>query len=213
MQGHGSASSEGVAADVGWLIAVVVEADGLGGGFQHLVDVVGCDMSRPGVEGVVDGVDGGVGGAVVAHDVGHSARQRPNRAVLVACAVMVDGLAFDAVLLSGDDHSGRGGLVEVAQWGRVGDDLVVAPKDDVFDCKWHSVSGAAGSSRGVLANSKEVVKSYVAEVSSGFGVGTGVSVLALLPVGVLEVGEQGQGDCQLGHGWGVLAGIASELVF
>ena len=97
--------------------------------------------------------------------------------------------------MSGNDHSGQSGLAELVERGTVGNDLVVVPEDDIFHFKRHRVAGAAGASWGVFANLEQAVKEgNAAEVSSGFSVGTGRLVLALVPTGSLKVVEQGQRD-------------------
>ena len=184
MESHSTASSQGVAADVGRLIAHGIETNGVGGGFEGLVDVVCSNMPWLGVQGVFHGVNGSVKGAMVAHDMEDTAGQRSHGAVLVGSAVLVDGLAFDTIFLSWDHDSGGSCLIELVKRGSVGDDLVVFPEGNVLDCKGNGVADSSSAGRSVFANSEEVVKGNVAEIGSGLSMCTGARGLALLPVSV-----------------------------
>ena len=75
MHGHGSAGTEGVAADIREGVALLEEAGGLGAAAHRVVDVAGCDVLGLGGEGGIDSMDGGVEVGGVREDVVDAAGQ------------------------------------------------------------------------------------------------------------------------------------------
>jgi len=96
---HGSASPEGVAADVAFGVAEFVEANVGSGPFEGGVDVLGGDGSPGGIKWVGEIEEAGGWGALVLQDVVDASGQRLDRTVDISSAFLMDALAFDAVLL------------------------------------------------------------------------------------------------------------------
>jgi hypothetical protein len=78
--------------------------------------VLGGYSSPVGVEGVVKAKEVCVGGAVVAHDVVNTAGEGVDGTVDVACAFLVDALAFDSILLVGHSNGCFSSSQERSQW-------------------------------------------------------------------------------------------------
>ena len=89
MHGHGSTSSERVAADVVPGVAQVIEADVVGCCFEGCVDVGRCDCFPKAAGGLSVVGEGCAGRALMRHDVVDSSGQGFDGAVL--CCVM-DGV-------------------------------------------------------------------------------------------------------------------------
>ena len=99
MHGHGSTSSERVAADVVPGVAQVVEADVVGCCFEGCVDVGGCDCFPKAAGGLSVVGEGCAGRALMRHDVVDSAGQGFDGAVLCLGAFHMYALAFDSIFL------------------------------------------------------------------------------------------------------------------
>ena len=106
MHGHSTTSMEGVAADIRGGVAKVVEANIPSSRFDSYVDVFGSDVAPGVVERVVHVVDWGIQGATMGKNVGHPAGKGLDWAVRGVCALMMDALAFDTILLVGHVNGG-----------------------------------------------------------------------------------------------------------
>ena len=184
VEGHGSASAEGVAADIGVREAEAVETGLTGGQFDCFVGVVGGDLSPRSVHGTVDTEDGCLGCATVGQDLVHSAGQGSDWGELSACAVLGDGLALRADFGAGDLNGGAGGSAQGGEGGVVGNcSSISSPECDVLDGEGVGLLPSSVSGFGVFSNAEKVIKGNVGEVSNslcegcslgGVGVGLGV---------------------------------------
>ena len=68
-EGHGSASSQGVTADIGWFVAKLVEANCSRCMSDGVIDVLGLNVVRRAIHGVVNTVDWGIRRATMVQDV------------------------------------------------------------------------------------------------------------------------------------------------
>ena len=123
MEGHGSAGSEGVTADVGLFVVVeLVEAMAVGAVFEGVVDVASRDSLPCHTSGIGVFVD--VNSFVVAssgHDVMDATGKGFDGTVHQFGALLVECLTFCSVLLVGDADGGIHSLVEGRQRGVIGD--------------------------------------------------------------------------------------------
>ena len=98
-----------MAADVGFCVSKVVQANFTGGSFESFVDVVCRDVTPCLVQRMVVFKDASSGSAAMGQDVVHTACKRFHRTVGGARALMVYALSLHAVLLvwhaNGSFHS------------------------------------------------------------------------------------------------------------
>ena len=118
VESHGPAGPEGMAADIGGLVAKFgVELDGAGPVLDCLVDGIGGDGAPVGVEWVAVAADGQVLGAiVVGHNVVDASGQGLDGAHVGAEGFLVDALSFDPILLVGELEGGVVGSAQRGKW-------------------------------------------------------------------------------------------------
>ena len=168
MEGHGSAGSEGVTADVGlFVVAEFVETMAIGALFERVVDVVSRDGLPCHMSGIGVFVD--VNSFVVAssgHDVMDATGKRFDGAVHRFGALLVECLAFHSVLLVGVADGCIDSFVKFVQRGGVGDGVALSVVEgDMANPEGFSVLLLV-LWFGALSNAKQKIESDVDEVSS-----------------------------------------------
>jgi hypothetical protein len=116
VHGHGTASAEGVATDVAFGVAKVVEANLASRLFEGGVDVLGSYGAPGGEKGVFETEEACGWGAVIAEDVVDTAGQGVDGTVDGASAFLVDALALDTVFLVRHSNGGFRSSEEGRQW-------------------------------------------------------------------------------------------------
>ena len=97
-----------------------------------------------------------------------------DRAAGLLCALVVDHLASDSVLLVGDAEGGVMGLEELFQWAGAGDDGHVLPAEcDVLDTELTSAAAFFVRCIGVLPDPEQIVESDDDQVTDGLDFGAG----------------------------------------
>ena len=127
--GHSSSSAEGVGANKGRSDALGMESQGDHSSLHCVADVSGCDLPRTGIPSNVVGAEGCGGTAGVGHDVGYPAGKGLDWAGPDTCAVMVDALSFETILLVCDGKGGMGCQQQLRERSCVRNDSLVSSSE------------------------------------------------------------------------------------
>lgn len=150
--GHCSTSAQGVAADIIWGEAELLQAQLLHSMFDDRVYLGWGDLQGKS-RGCVIGTDSCVLVSGICHDMGHPSSQGLNWASDSSRAVVADALATFAILLVGYAQCCMCCCAEFSQWGCIGDDrLVGSTEDNVFDAKALGAGAVFGGFVGVLTH-------------------------------------------------------------
>ena len=210
VHGHRSTCTEGMTADIIWFVAKVVKTNLFGRLLQSLVDVVCCNLLPCCKHGVTVVEDSGFCIAPILKDVMDTPCQRFDGTVVIARALLVYALAFDAILLIWNADGCFVGCVEDMKWGGAGDKTAFfGSEGDIFDSKGLCVGFIATGSC-VFSNTQQVVEGNVAQISFGFSKGTVAMCCTEPPVLVKKVLNQGDWDSKLWGGLGILSPIGIQ---